>query len=391
VSLKEVKLLVDKKDYRIAWLLPSLELGDYWQPIFRELTRLNQQTRIFTGAWKGFIRTCEDAFTVEIVGKTTFIQFQQSTNGYSQGYIKASPAIVLHLLRFQPQVIFTSGFSIWTLLSILTKPLGGWAIVVAYDGSSPMIDCLNAPRRLQMRRWMSHFVNAFITNTSQGKAYLTSGLDIEPQRVFVQPYQVADATALLDCSKDCVEVGGKSNRPIFLFVGRVQHRKGIQFLLEACALLKQQGYQFSLWIIGEGPQREELEAFCQSQGLEDFVRWLGYQHYSDLGTYFKQVDAFVFPTLEDIWGMVVLEAMVFGKPILCSKWAGASELVVHGENGYVFDPKNLDELATAMRHLCDHPVSVTEMGAKSKELITQHTPVKAAEFLNHVAEVAVQY
>ena len=169
-------------------------------------------------------------------------------------------------------------------------------------------------------------------------------------------------------------------RPIFLYVGRITARKGIKTLLEACALLKSQGYaDYSLLIVGQGDQREELESFIQERNLEEQVMWAGWVEYGNLGPYFQQADVFVFPTFEDVWGMVVPEAMVFGKPILCSNGAASCELIVEGENGYIFDPHDPPSLAEGMRRFLDDPGLVKSMGERSRQLIAKKTPEAAAQ------------
>jgi glycosyltransferase involved in cell wall biosynthesis len=104
-----------------------------------------------------------------------------------------------------------------------------------------------------------------------------------------------------------------------------------------------------------------------------------------LGTYFRNADVFVLPTLEDTWGVVVLEAMILGKPVLCSKGAGAVEMVIDGENGYRFAANDAKELAAIMSRFINDPTLVNVMGQKSQQLIAQHTPTIAATFLAKVA------
>ena len=116
-------------------------------------------------------------------------------------------------------------------------------------------------------------------------------------------------------------------------------------------------------------------------GLESIVHLTGQMRYEDLGALFLASDVFVLPTLEDVWGMVVLEAMACGKPILCSQYAGAKELVEHGVNGYVFDPRSPGELADCMARFVQRPELIAEFGQKSKEIIAPYTPACAAKVL----------
>lgn len=160
-------------------------------------------------------------------------------------------------------------------------------------------------------------------------------------------------------------------------------------LLEACILLKAKGYDnYTLLVIGDGEQRQELESFAIQQNLTDQVKWLGKVAYRCMGTYFQQADVFVFPTYEDIWGMVLPEAMAFGKPAICSKGAGAAELVTHQKNGFVFDPTNADELAEYLRQFIAHPDLITAMGQEAAQMMQLHTPEQAIlSFLDAAKQV----
>jgi glycosyltransferase involved in cell wall biosynthesis len=88
--------------------------------------------------------------------------------------------------------------------------------------------------------------------------------------------------------------------------------------------------------------------------------------------------------------MVVLEAMVMGKPILCSKWAGASELVIDGENGYCFDPYETEQLAQLMGRFIDNPELAVRLGDNSQQLMRQYTPEAAAQFLAKVTSLVLE-
>ena len=376
----------ENHNVRVAWIIPSLERGNYWQPVFKEFTDKFNQTIIYTGVWERFLPGFEGTFQVQQIGNAQFVATRQGM-GYSYGFSYLSPQIILALLKFQPHVIFVSGFSLWTLLVLLFKPWGKWRVIIVYDGSSPTIDYSNSKLRLLLRRTMVRFTDALITNSSGGKTYLTKILKAQEDCVLARPYQVPDVKTILGDQGQISAINSGFEHPVFLFVGKVIHQKGVKFLLEACSILQQQGYQkYTLLIIGDGEQRETLEAFTQNQGLSDRIRWLGWLSYDTLGTYFTGADVFVFPSLEDIWGMVVLEAMAFGKPILCSKWAGASELVVDGENGYIFEPQEPEKLAELMRRFIDEPNLIFSMGRNSQQLISHHTPEAAANFLAEMTD-----
>lgn len=376
------RIAVVMNQSRIAWLVPSAFF--YWQPLFREVTRCFPQTRVFAGKWPGFARGLEGTFALETVGERKIIPIIPAATGYGYQFTYLSLGIVNRLLQFKPDVIFSSSFGMWTLMVLLLKAVGRWRVVLAYEGSSPSVDFRNSPSRLWLRRRMVDAADACITNSQAGRAYLVEVLQAPSERVFVQPYEVVEAQSLAEESA-ALDLDATLQRPVFLFVGGIIPRKGLQQLLSACQLLAQQGHQnYTLLVVGDGPQRPELEAFCQEHGLSDRVHWTGRVNYDQIGAYFRQADVFVLPTLEDTWGMVVLEAMVSGKPVLCSKWAGASELVVPGENGYVFDARDPAALAALMQQLIQAPDLIATLGAAAQRQMAQHTPATAAAFLADV-------
>lgn len=371
---------------RVAWLFPSLARGSYWHPLFSRFTQRFPETAIYTGEWPGFAAGFEDDFAVEVLGETKILNTTKAESGYSRSYIFPSWKIVPKLLAFRPDVIFTSAFSLWTAVALLFKIFFGSRVVVLFDGVSPGVDYLNSGIRVFPRRIMSKFISAFVTNSKAGKKYLTEVAWANDSSVFVKPYLVPDMSALCDTQLASDEVKSQVaqhfvKKPVFLFVGQIVPRKGLAFLIDACMLLKEQSCErFTLLIVGEGDDRADLESLSEAQGLEDCIQWIGAVDYHQLGAYFEQSDVFVFPTLEDIWGMVVSEAMAFGKPVLCSQWAGATEVVAEGENGYIFDPHDVEQLATLMRRFIDRPSLIEEMGDRSKQLAADLTPQSAAEF-----------
>lgn len=376
---------MDYSRLRIAFLYPTVELGAYWQPVLAEFVEQFKNTIFYTGRlWPGFDGRTHGASVFQQVGKTQFVAVSQKVGaGYGRGFYSVSPTVAGDLLRFRPHVVFTSAFSLWTILTLMLKWLGRWRVVMMWEGSSPNVDFRNNPSRLMLRRLIVRFTEAFITNNHDGKDYLVQMLGVSLDRVFVQPFMVPDPKTL---SQNLTALPPTPrSAPVFLYVGRVEQRKGLHRLLEACAILQQQGHtHYKLQIIGTGDQRDELDAFIRQNGLGAVVEWLGWVDYGRLGDFFAAADVFVFPTLEDTWGMVVLEAMAFGKPILCSKWAGAHELITPGENGYVFDPHAPDQLAAIMQRLMHDPASIPRMGQRSQELMRHHTPKAAAQFFADV-------
>lgn len=378
-----------KKCLRVAWLFPSLARAFYWHPVLAELAKIYPEMIVFTGAWPGFAKHCERAFIVEEIGKYKFLSFSKSSSGYDRGIILPSLKIVPRLLQFEAQVIVTVAFSLWTLIAVILKPWAKWKIVIFFEGDSPTVGGTKSGLRKFMRCAIAKFTSAFVTNSQAGKFYLVQQLAIGEDKIFVRPTEVPDPSIAI-----CPEQGqpilpdlSYNNRPIFIFIGQLIKRKGISYLLDACNLLNQNGHkEWNLMIVGDGPNRVELEAHTRAMGLEDLVHWVGWIRNENLGRYLRFSDVFVFPTLEDTWGVAVLEAMLFDKPILCSDKAGAVELIEHGSNGFVFDPRRPEVLAELMQIFIDSPERIISMGKHSGESIRSYTPTASANYLADVIE-----
>lgn len=370
------------KQLRIAWLLPAMGTGGIsFQHILREFVEKFPETLVYTGQWPGYAAGFENSFKVREVGASKFIELAQTPKGYTIGFSLVSPKIIWHLIKFKPNIVYANAFSIWTAIVVLLKFLLSCKLIIVYEGGSPGIDYRNSPLRLWSRRLMARLADAFVVNGQLAKDYIVNILGAKQEQVFAQPFLVPSVKALLQYSeREQPQIDPQLNRPLFLYVGQIVPRKGLKVLLEACLLLNSWGYDdYSLLVIGDGEQRQELEAFATNNNLDEQVKWMGRVQYKCLGAYFQMADVFVFPTYEDIWGMVLTEAMAFGKPVICSKGANAVEMVAEGENGFIFDPDNSQQLAEYMRLFLEDFGLVMEMGQKSQQIMAKHTPADATK------------
>jgi len=366
---------------RVAWLMPSLDRGYYFQPVFKEFTKLFPNTLILTGFWPGFLPGLAGTFRVRHLNGLKFVTLRKNATGYETGLTLPPFSALRELVQFRPDIMFTGGFNAWTLCAFLWKLIYPSRVVLLWDGISPATAFLNSPIRLKTRRVMARFFDAAISNTNEGVDYLRTVLAMSECKLRRHPYEVPD----LQMFESPVNGNASLNslaRPRFLYVGQLIRRKGVHYFLQACSILRRQGFaSFSITIVGEGEEGSELRRCAHLLGLDDQVHWAGDVRYEKLAAYYRAADVFVFPTLEDIWGMVPLEAMVSGKPILCSKHAGAKEMMLHGQNGFVFDPHNPQELAQFMAKFIQQPDLIPMFSAKSKQIIASYTPHLAANVL----------
>jgi glycosyltransferase involved in cell wall biosynthesis len=185
------------------------------------------------------------------------------------------------------------------------------------------------------------------------------------------------------------KLSSSEHKHVILSVGRLIHLKGYKLLIAAWSKLpKKITGNCILRIAGTGPLREDLEKQVRKAGLES-VEFIGFVEYDNLPLLYRDADVFILPSLEDTWGFVVNEAMASGLPVLCSKYAHAREMINEGENGYLFDPLALDDIASKILTLYERRSEWKEMGRRGRETVEKLYPVEVAgeAMLNGISRI----
>jgi glycosyltransferase involved in cell wall biosynthesis len=146
-------------------------------------------------------------------------------------------------------------------------------------------------------------------------------------------------------------------------------RKGQRFLLEAAALLKNQGLEVELRIAGDGPERAALETQAAQLGLSDRVSFLGFV--SEPSRFLTEIDIAVLPSLHEGLGVAALEAMAAAKPVIATRVGGLSESVIDGVTGLLVAPRDARVLAEAVAVLVRDRARAAAMGQRGRERVAQ--------------------
>jgi len=153
---------------------------------------------------------------------------------------------------------------------------------------------------------------------------------------------------------------------LMLYVGQLISRKGIDQLL--CALGRLDDPDAGLLVIGSGPQEAELKRYCRRYAVRN-IYFEGFKQQPELPYYYALADVLVLPSLREVWGLVVNEALASGLYVLCSNRAGAAyDLVKENWNGRTFDPHDVDQLAELIRETKEQ---IEEIRAR-REAISAH-------------------
>jgi glycosyltransferase involved in cell wall biosynthesis len=220
-------------------------------------------------------------------------------------------------------------------------------------------------------------VDAFLPIGTLNRRYYEQN-GIAPSRLFDVPYAVDNAHFRSGAEKAAQErdatrasLGLEPERPILLFAAKLIERKRPGVLLEAFARLHQDPAlrRPYLVFVGDGPLRPQLEAEAQARA-PGAVRFLGFQPQRDLPRWYDLCDAFVLPSAQEAWGLVVNEVMCAGKAVIASTMIGAApDLVKPGDNGAIFRVDDTDDLVRAMRDVLADPDRLASMGRRSLALI----------------------
>ncbi len=157
---------------------------------------------------------------------------------------------------------------------------------------------------------------------------------------------------------------GKVN---ILFVGRLEKRKGLKYLIEAYRQAKREVPNSRLIVVGPGTRlRHKYEKHIMRSGIKDVV-FIGHADYDELPRYYKTADIFCTPaTSGESFGIVLLEAMAIGKPIVASNIEGYASVVKHGVEGLLVPPRNEESLAQALISLMTNESLRHQIGAKGR-------------------------
>lgn len=168
-----------------------------------------------------------------------------------------------------------------------------------------------------------------------------------------------------------------------LVIGRLVSTKGHVILLEALQNLVAEGAEFRVKLIGDGPLRRFIESQIVDRGLEDYVEICGWMDNNDVHLELVNSRAMILPSFGEGLPVVIMEALALARPVICTRIAAISELVVNEENGWLVNAGNARELADAIRAVLNATsTELSKMGAAGRRaVLAKHDAVTEARKL----------
>ena len=163
----------------------------------------------------------------------------------------------------------------------------------------------------------------------------------------------------------------------FLFVGRVEAAKGIYYILEAFRQL--QNLNIELIVVGDVlNQREELEAYTSN------ARFLGLKRRDEMPEYYKEADVFILSSLWEGSSLSMLEALATGLPVIASKYSCAPEVVTEYEEGFVIEPRDIEQLKDRIRWFYNNADKIPEMSVAARKTAENYTWIQYGEKISKI-------
>jgi glycogen(starch) synthase len=219
----------------------------------------------------------------------------------------------------------------------------------------------------QIRSWANlllMFPRVFLVRRSAANIAVTQHVlerQALPHSVVIY-HGIADLTG---SARSLTQREGNAGRISFGYVGRFVSEKGIELLLEAARLLKEEKFGFDIQLIGDGPERAKLESKIAEYQLESCVRITGFLTGAAFSEALQSVRVIVMPSVwEETAGLAAMEQMMRGRLVIAAEIGGLGEVV--GDSALTFPPRNAAALADCMRKVLRDPALIDSLGSKAR-------------------------
>jgi phosphatidylinositol alpha-mannosyltransferase len=172
-----------------------------------------------------------------------------------------------------------------------------------------------------------------------------------------------------------------------LFTGRIEKRKGLEYLIKAYAMIRKNYDNVRLIVVGRGPLGKNLMEYVKKEHIPD-VFFEGFVSIDELPKYYRTANIYCSPALfGESFGIVLLEAMASGIPAVAFNISGYNDVIANLEDGLLAIPRDVHDLYEKLELLIRHPLLINELGTKGRAKADKHTwegiAQKNLEFYRH--------
>ncbi|MEA2007557.1 MAG: glycosyltransferase [Chloroflexota bacterium] len=257
--------------------------------------------------------------------------------------------------------VFLAGFLKYAPVSLEGVPLTedvAWRYTTAFFNRFPQV---TTPSEAMQRELIAHGLRSPV-------AAVSNGVNID---LFSPPPGVQ---------------ADDSRPPTLIHVGRLSYEKRVDIALRAFAHLASDHPDVNLQIIGDGPEADSLKTLAAELGVAEQVQFTGFVPHDHLPEIYRQADIFVTASPIETQGLVALEAMACGLPIVGVDALALPDLIRHGINGYLVMPEDEQAIAEAVSQLLQSSTLRRAMGRESRRLALQHSMPEIAQAYERLYE-----
>lgn len=266
------------------------------------------------------------------------------------------------ILKEKPDAIIVGGFSMPSIKVALLRQFKLFQFIV-WTGSFETQRNIVPNFKKIIRKWLFNKAEYWLAYSHSTKKYLTKN-GVKENRLVVVGNTVD--TQFFSEKTDFLRKNEiQTNKKTLTYIGYLNQRKGVDKIIKLAKELSKLRNDFCLQIIGDGPERENLEQYTRKLNLQNYVRFEGFKQKEELPIYLAKSNAFLFQTTFDIWGLVLNEAMAAKVLCFASIYAGATkDLIKDGVNGYVVDFENAEETAIKINEALQNEIRTNKLAAE---------------------------
>ena len=332
-------------------------VSPYWHDVFERLTQKGWQITIFVSVEQEQNRLYKPAdysiYSFDVV-KSKNVTVDLRALRINTNFLHLQWGLWRDLKQYKPDVILSNQLGIRTLIAsiygiVFSVPVIPWVCVSSHTERN------NHFLREYFRNILLKRAPSLCTNLTDAIGYLTAKHHVPDEKIFCTPYVVDvnkyhAAVQKYQFRANKLRVGMKLCSTVFLYVGQMIPRKGLNELVASLQKMHvTYREQMSIIFVG-GTLPETLCKKLTDSSVHNVN--ISFVQPQELPLYYAMADVFIFPSLEDEWGIVINEAAAASLPIISSIFAAATtDLVVDGFNGFRINPYNDVQLATAIERM----------------------------------------
>ncbi|HEY0755455.1 MAG TPA: glycosyltransferase [Ktedonobacteraceae bacterium] len=244
--------------------------------------------------------------------------------------------------------------------------------------------------RLEMEQQLIQHADRIIAATQDERSQIIHHCGAIPERVEVIPCGV-DLSRFVAYERQQARkrLNWQAEQPVLLFVGRLDPFKGPDMLLKVASLMQTQAQVVVVGGNAAGdPEIEQLRQLARELGIQQRVRFLGALPQEELPLIYSAVDVTVMPSYHESFGMVAVESLACGTPVVATRAGGLLTVIRHGETGYLV-PRAPDLFAACLDGLLNDPATLQAMGAAARPSILRYSWQSVASLMSTIYEDAL--